>query len=143
MPIRRLLRSTDPLTLGRISLFSGCGSRELQKLERIGTRVHVKAGRKLVTAGDFTSEILLVLSGTASCRVDTREVATFTTGDFFGEVATLCGGPRTATVTATTDMDLWVLLRGEFEDVLQMSPDIARRMICAMAQRLRAADAAA
>jgi CRP/FNR family transcriptional regulator, cyclic AMP receptor protein len=143
MPIRRLLRSTDPLTLERISLFSDCGSRQLQKLERIGTRVHVKAGRKLVTAGDFSSEILLVLSGTASCFVDTREVATFTTGDFFGEVATLCGGPRTATVTATSDMDLWVLVRREFDEVLQMSPHIARRMLRAMAQRLRAADVAA
>jgi CRP-like cAMP-binding protein len=109
----------------------------------IGTRVHVKAGRKLVAAGDFTSEILLVLSGTASCYVDTREVATFVAGDFFGEVATLCGGPRTATVTATTDMDLWVFVRGEFEEVLRVSPDIARRMLCAMARRLRAADAAA
>ena len=143
MSIRRSLRSTDPLTLERISLFSGCGSRELQKLERIGTRVHVKAGRTLVTAGDFASEILLVLSGTASCCVGTREVATFVTGDFFGEVAALCGGPRTATVTATTDMDLWVLVRGELETVLQVSPHVARRMLCAMAQRLRAADVAA
>jgi CRP/FNR family cyclic AMP-dependent transcriptional regulator len=143
MPIRRSLRSTDPLALERISLFSGCGWRELQKLERVGTRVHVKAGRTLVTAGDFTSEIMLVLSGTASCYVDTREVATFVAGDFFGEVATLCGGPRTATVTATTDMDLWVLVRGEFETVLEISPDIARRMLCAMARRLRAADVAA
>jgi CRP-like cAMP-binding protein len=142
MSIRRSLRS-NPLTLERISLFSGCGPRELQKLAMIGTRVHVKAGRKLVAAGDFTSEILLVLSGTASCYVDTREVATFVAGDFFGEVATLCGGPRTGTVTATTDMDLWVFVRGEFEEVLRVSPDIARRMLCAMARRLRAADAAA
>jgi CRP/FNR family transcriptional regulator, cyclic AMP receptor protein len=143
MSFRRSLRSTDPLTLERISLFSGCGWRELQKLERIGTRVHVKAGRQLVTAGDFTSEILLVLSGAASCSVGNRVVATFTTGDFFGEVATLCGGPRTATVTATTAMDLWVLIRSEFEEVLHVSPDVARRMLCAMAQRLRAADVAA
>ena len=143
MSIRRSLRSADPLALERISLFSGCGWRELQKLERIGTRVHVKAGRTLVTAGDFTSEILLVLSGTASCYVDTERSPPLSPVPPSGEVATLCGGPRTATVTATTDMDLWVLVRGEFEKVLEISPDIARRMLCAMARRLRAADVAA
>jgi CRP-like cAMP-binding protein len=143
MYIRRPLRSANPVALEQLSLFSGCGSRELQKLDRIGTTVHVNAGRKLIAAGDFASEIMLVLSGTASCYVGTREVATFVTGDFFGEIATLCGGPRTATVTAGSDMDLWVLVRGEFEEVLQVCPDIARRMLCAMAQRLRAADVAA
>ncbi len=126
-----------------IPLFSGCGPRELQKLETIGARVHVSAGRTLVAAGDYAREILLVLAGAASCHVGSREVATFVTGDFFGEVATLCGGPRTATVIAASDMDLWVLNRGELDEVLQVSPDIARRMLCAMAQRLRASDQAA
>ena len=109
----------------------------------VGTRIHVSSGRTLIAAGDFTAEVLLVLAGTASCHVGSREVATFVTGDFFGEVATLCGGPRTATVTATSEMDLWVLSKGEFDEVLQVSPDIARRMLCAMARRLRATDLAA
>ncbi len=126
-----------------ISLFSGGGPRELQKLETIGTRIHVGTGRTLITAGDYAFEVLLVLAGTASCHVGSREVATFGAGDFFGEVATLCGGPRTATVIATSDMDLWVLNREEFDEVLQVSPGIARRVLCAMARRLRASDLAA
>jgi CRP-like cAMP-binding protein len=143
MIIPRPLRSRPSPKIEGISLFSGCRQRELQKLETVGTRVHVDAGRTLMTAGDYTSEVLLVLAGTASCHVGNREVATFVTGDFFGEVATLCGGPRTATVTTTSEMDLWVLSKGEFEEVLQVSPDIARRMLCAMARRLRASDLAA
>jgi CRP/FNR family transcriptional regulator, cyclic AMP receptor protein len=142
MIIPRPLRS-KPLTIERISLFSGCRPREFQKLEMIGTRIHVSAGRTLIAAGDYGSEVLLVLAGTASCHVGSREVATFVTGDFFGEVAMLCGGPRTATVIATSDMDLWVLNKREFEEVLQVSHDIARRMLSAMARRLRASDLAA
>lgn len=115
----------------------------MQRLEAIGTRIHVSAGRRLITAGDYAIEILLVLSGNASCSMGTRQVATFGTGDFFGEVAALCDSPRPATVIATTDMDLWVLDRAEFADDLQVAPDVARRMLCAMARRLRAADVAA
>jgi CRP/FNR family transcriptional regulator, cyclic AMP receptor protein len=139
--IPRHRRSTS--WIEQFSLFRGCRLREFQKLDTIGTRIHVSAGRKLITAGDYAVEILLVLSGTASCYVGTRQVASFATGDFFGEVAALCGGPRTATVIATTDMDLWVLDRAEFADVLRISPDVARRMLRAMASRLRAADVAA
>jgi CRP/FNR family transcriptional regulator, cyclic AMP receptor protein len=143
MIIPRPLRSRRTSTIEGISLFSGCRPREFQKLETIGTCVQVGSGRTLMAAGEYASEVLLVLSGTASCHVGTREVATFGTGDFFGEIATLCGGPRTATVIARSDMDLWVLNKGEFDEVLQVSPDIARRVLCAMAQRLRTSDLAA
>src|SRR6202161_4047577 len=99
----------SPSMIEQVSLCAGCRPRELQKLEAVGTRIRVTAGRRLITAGDYAVEILLVLSGTASCYVGARHVTPFGAGDFFGEVAALCGGPRTATVIATTDMDLWVL----------------------------------
>ena len=47
-----------------------------------------------------------MLSGIASCRVGKREVAEFTTGGYFGELALLHGGIRTADVVAETDMEL-------------------------------------
>jgi CRP/FNR family cyclic AMP-dependent transcriptional regulator len=130
-------------SIERSPLFSSCGPRQIERLERIGTRLSAGAGRTLITAVDSAFEIMFVLSGTASCHVGTREVATFAIGDFFGEVATLCGGPRTATVIATSDMELWILDRQEFERLLQAVPDIARRMLGVMARRLRAADLAA
>jgi CRP/FNR family cyclic AMP-dependent transcriptional regulator len=143
MIIPRTRRSTRSSPIERIPIFSSCPPRELEKLERMGTRLRVCAGCTLITAGEIAFEMSFVLAGTASCHVGSREVATFGTGDFFGEVAILSGGPRTATVVATSAMDLWVLNRGEFGQVLQTSPEIARRMLGVMARRLRAADLAA
>jgi CRP-like cAMP-binding protein len=85
----------------------------------------------------------MVLSGTAVCLVRGAEQARFGPGDFFGEVATLDGGPRTATVVAHTDMEVLVLNRFEFEKLFKSSPEVAHRMLTVMARRLRHANATA
>ena len=60
-------------------------------MARLGTRLSISAGRPLVTSGNRGSEVLIVLSGVASCLVRGVEEARFGPGDFFGEVATLDG----------------------------------------------------
>ena len=112
-------------------------------MARLGTRLSISAGRPLVTSGNRGSEVLIVLSGVASCLVRGVEEARFGPGDFFGEVATLDGGPRTATVVADTDMEVLVLNGTEFESMVKASPEVAHRVLKAMAHRLRQANAAA
>jgi CRP/FNR family cyclic AMP-dependent transcriptional regulator len=123
-----------------VALFSGCTGRTLRRLSGLGTRVQMPTGRKLTTAGSRGSEVLIVLSGTATCQVHGVEVARFGPGDFFGEVAALDGGPRTATVVASTDMEVLVLTRVEFATLVRSSPEVAHRMLRAMAHRLRRAN---
>ena len=72
-----------------------------------------------------------------------REVALFGTGDFFGEVSVLDGGPRTATVVAETEIELLVLTVEEFAHLVQASPAVAHRMLGVLAERLRMATDAA
>jgi CRP-like cAMP-binding protein len=96
-----------------------------------------------VTTGQRGSEVLIVLSGTASCLVGGVEETRFGPGDFFGEVATLDGGPRTATVVASTEMDVLVLSAVEFETMVKCSPEVAHRVLKSMAHRLRQANAKA
>jgi CRP/FNR family cyclic AMP-dependent transcriptional regulator len=124
-------------------LFSGCSTRELRKIDELGTRVSVPANRRIVTQGHHNAEVVIVFAGEASCFVGTTEVAVFAPGDFFGEVASLDHGPRTATVIARTAMDLWVLSSSEFETFVKASPEIAHRILRTMARRLRRADVAA
>jgi CRP/FNR family cyclic AMP-dependent transcriptional regulator len=128
---------------GEVAFFSECTGRTLKRLSGLGTHVHMPSGKHLTTAGSRGAEVLIVLSGTATCLVQGVEVARFGPGDFFGEVATLDGGPRTATVVAGTDMEVLVLNRFEFERLVKTSPEIAHRMLRTMAHRLRQANAQA
>jgi CRP-like cAMP-binding protein len=64
-----------------------------------------------------------------------QEVTTFGPGDFFGETALLINVPRTATVTALTDMTIMVFERREFSSLLEQSPQIGRKLLTALAER--------
>ncbi len=126
-----------------LALFRGCTAKELKRLSSLGTRISVPAGKLLTVAGSQGAEVVIVLSGAATCLVHEFEVARFGPGEFFGEVAALDGGPRTATVVASTDMEVLVLTRNEFVMLVKLSPEVAHRMLQAMAARLRQADARA
>lgn len=69
-----------------------------------------------------------------------HEVATLGAGDGFGELSLLDHLPRSATVTAESDMDLLVLPAREFTSVLEEIPSMAVRLLEAMSKRLRDAD---
>ena len=77
----------------------------------------------------------------ASCRVGKRQVAQFATGGYFGELALLQGGVRTADVVAETDMELLVLDAREFKSMLMTTPGIGVKMLARLAERLADADA--
>lgn len=121
-------------------LFEGCKRRELRALEKLGTRVSVPAGRRLLLEGSRGSEVLIALSGQAVCVVGDELVDTFGPGDVFGEIAALDGERRTATVTAETAMEVLVLELPEFEELLRVAPTITRRLLDLAARRLRRAN---
>jgi CRP/FNR family transcriptional regulator, cyclic AMP receptor protein len=83
-------------------------------------------------------EFFVIISGSASVDRGGVHLADVGPGDFQGEIALLDGGPRTATVTATTPMKLLVATHREFSSLLDTTPLIARRMLPALAHRVRA-----
>ena len=139
----RITAKRDASDLANLPLFAGCPPKELRNLQNLGTMVDVRATQKLVSQGERGAEVLFVLSGAAICLRDGAEIARFGPGDFFGEVAVLDGGPRTATVVAETDMEVLVFDRGEFVLLLERSSELGRRMVKVLARRLRSATALA
>lgn len=123
-----------------IPLFSNCNSKELREIARLGTRVSVPAGRAITTEGEPGRELLVILDGRATCRVKGKRLAHFGPGEFFGEMSLLDKGPRSATVTAESAMDLLVLDGQEFRSLIDASPGVAWKMLASMAGRLRNAD---
>lgn len=129
--------------LSRMWLFSACTKKELGVIGRATEEIEVAAGKELTKEGATGHEFFLVLDGEASVRKNGRKVAALGPGQYFGELALLDRGPRNATVTAETPMKLLVIPQREFSAVLDEVPGMSHKLLRAMAERLRAADAKA
>ncbi len=123
--------------LAGLPLFSACSGRDLQRLARAADELKVAAGTELTTQGAVGREAFVVIDGTAEVSKDGVAAAELGPGDHFGELALLDGGPRTATVTATSDMTVLVLSKPAFNAVLDEIPTLAHKLLVSTARRLR------
>ena len=128
------------LDLSKIWLFSTSSARDLRTIRRALEEVTVPPGRILCEQGTIGREFFLIVSGEASVRRNGRKIATLGPGQYFGELALLDRRPRSATVASETDMNLLVLGQRQFNGVLDAVPALSRKMLAAMATRLREAD---
>ena len=127
--------------LGSVSLFAACSKKELQAVDRASDEVTLAAGKSLCEQGSIGREAFIILSGEAEVVRNGRKVATLGSGDCFGELALLDHGPRTATVTAKTDLEVLVIGAREFASILDDIPPISHKMLKALAARIRELDA--
>ena len=122
--------------LRSVPLFSGCSDAELKFIATRVDEVDVPAGRTLMTRGERGGDFFVILDGRA--EVDVEGGKTLDPGDFFGEIALIDDGPRTATVRAATPMRLIVLSHDGLRDVLYQNAEIAVKILRAVTRRLRA-----
>ena len=133
-------KATD---LKSIWLFSGCSGSELRKIRSSLDSVEVPAGKVLVEEGRIGQEFFIIVDGQAKVTRNGRKVATLGPGSHFGELALLDRRPRSASVTSETEMDVLVMSQRQFNGLLESVPTIARKLLSALATRLREADAKA
>ncbi len=133
--------STVQLLAG-IPLFSACSDKELKHISNLVVPTTVPAGKVLMVQGQAGVEAFVVASGTADVSIDGESVATVGAGQILGEMTLLDRmSLRTATVTATTPMELLVLEPRAFSDLIEQHPSVLRRIAVALANRLRVAEA--
>lgn len=128
--------------LKNVSLFSACTNRELGQIASLVDEVRVDEGTVLTKEGGPGRECFIIQEGQARCTLRGRKLATYGPGDFFGEMALLDQGPRSATVTAITPVRLYVLDARSFSTMLDKHPAVARKILRGLAQRLREAEKA-
>jgi CRP-like cAMP-binding protein len=126
--------------LAQVQMFSSLNKKELRLISKAADIVDLKAGTEIVTEGTSGHEFYLVLSGEATVRRNGRKVATLGPGSYFGELALLDRGPRSATVIADSDMEVVIISQREFMSVLDQVPPVSQKLLASMAARLREAD---
>ena len=126
--------------LAKVPLFAACNRRELQKIARAADELTVDAGRTLVEQGASGHEAFVIVEGQAAVVRNDAKVAELGPGEQFGELAIIDGGPRTASVLATTELRVLVIGQREFSALLDEVPGLAHKILVILARRLRDLD---
>jgi CRP/FNR family transcriptional regulator, cyclic AMP receptor protein len=129
--------------LSRVPIFESCSKKELQTIAKQVREITHEAGHVIAAEGEPGAGLFVIDAGEADVTIGGRKVNHMKAGEFFGEMALLDGGPRTATVTATTDITLYALTEWVFRGLIAEHPGIAMRTLETMASRLRSATKAA
>ena len=126
-----------PTALANVPIFSGCSKRELAIIARAAKEVSHREGTVIAREGERGIGLFLILQGDCPVTIGGKAKAMLGPGDFFGEVALLDGGPRTATITAMAPVRLAGITGWVFRGLLMEHPSIALKTLEAVAGRLR------
>jgi CRP-like cAMP-binding protein len=132
----RIVPSADTSDLAAVPLFASLSEAELAEVAALFEVKDVRAGVRLVGEGTTGHSFFLIQDGEVSVSADGAEVATLGTGAFFGEVALLAGGRRTATVTTTAPTRVLVLFGNDLARLRTRHPGVAAEIDAAMRARL-------
>lgn len=140
-----------PLDLAQFDLLRGLEAGEtLALLRSCAVERSAAAGEPLFKKGATGDELLLIRRGTVRLILPLEDgrhhhLGTFARGNFFGDMAFLDRGVRSADALALTPVDLFVISRSRFDEVAKANPTLAvkvfARLARALAIRLRQADA--
>jgi CRP/FNR family cyclic AMP-dependent transcriptional regulator len=136
-------RSRTELTnlLKSIPLFSSCTAGELRRISAIVKEVEFPAGRTICREGDTGVGLHVVVEGETKVQIGGRTRRRLGAGAFFGEIALLDGGPRSATVVAETPVRTLSIPAWSFKTTLRSNPNLALKMLEETCRRLRTSNA--
>jgi CRP/FNR family transcriptional regulator, cyclic AMP receptor protein len=126
--------------LSNVPLFSACSKRDLRRIAGLVDEIDVPDRVVLMRQGEPGRECFVIATGQARATVRGSGSASLGPGDVVGEMSLLDNRPRSATVTARTDMHLLVLSSRNFSALINEVPLVARRIMAALARRVREAE---
>ena len=138
--MNRPMAKPTPDLLRKVPLFSSLDDNELESLADEFNERRFSPGDSIALEGAGGLMFFVVESGEASVEVQGEEVGTLGAGDHFGEIALIDRRPRTATVTAQTDLRTYGLPVFVFRPFVEARPQVAWKLLEAMADRLEAAE---
>jgi CRP-like cAMP-binding protein len=122
--------------LKKVPLFAGCSKSELRELAKTADELDLRQGTVLTREGRPGREFFVLIEGTAEVSKKGKKIAELGPGDWLGEIALITDSPRTATVTATSPVDVLVVTDRRFRSLVETMPSIAMKVLASVGERL-------
>ena len=129
--------------VAKVPLFNGMPKRDLERLAQTFKEMTYSAGDTIASEGQGAVGFFVIGDGNVTYSVKGQQTGTGGPGGYFGEIALIDDGPRSATVTAATDVTAYGLTSWDFRPVVEENASVAWQLLQALAKRLREAQRAA
>ena len=123
-----------------IPLFAALSKRHVKRIANLARPRRFAANSAIVRKGERGETFFVILDGEATLNLPTGRKLALGAGDFFGELALLDGGPRTATILAKAPVLTMAIARRPFLKLVKGDSELALGLLKVMAERLREAD---
>jgi CRP/FNR family transcriptional regulator, cyclic AMP receptor protein len=127
--------------LRKVPLFSELDDEDLGRLANQMKERRFSEGDPMTSEGKGGAGFFVITEGNATVSVGGEAKTTLGQGDYFGEIALIDDGTRSATITAATDVTAYGLTSWEFKPFVEDHPQVAWALLKTLAERLRAAQA--
>ena len=129
--------------LKSVPLFAGLPDRELEQLARQMHERRFPEGSNVTAEGATGAGFFVIVEGNANVTVGGEQRGTLGSGDYFGEIALIDDGIRSASITAATDLLCYGMTPWEFKPFVEQHPQVAWVLLETLARRFREAQAQA
>ena len=125
--------------LQRVPLFADLDEGEVGQIARLFKERRFRAGETVIQEGSGGAAFFVIDSGEATVSVGGTEQATLKTGDYFGEIALIDEGTRTATITAASDLVCFGVTFWDFRPLVEQNGVIGWKLLQSLAKIYREA----
>ena len=126
--------------LSRVPLFAELSEKELGMIAASMKDRTFPAGHAIAREGSHGVGFFVIADGSAQVTVGGQPVGKLGAGDYFGEIALLADGDRTATVTAETELRCYGMTSWDFRPLVEDHAEIAWKLLQAVARKIRDAE---
>jgi CRP/FNR family transcriptional regulator, cyclic AMP receptor protein len=126
--------------LSQVDLFQGLTPKELKTVRGQAKAISYRPDEVVAAEGDRGGRLYLIMSGEAKVDVRGRYRASLGPGDYFGEISLIDGRPRSATVTAVTDLQTLSIASFNFRALMKEQPLLPLKLLAQLCQRIRSTE---